>query len=495
MSSPRPSGMRTRTREYDESDDSELQTRKRVAVAGPSREEFDHAKEIAKLSRESEQRLGHLLRTAVEVNGRLHLLFTQEILDSNAKYRESNTNILACLDRVTKAQEERELSRAHKNRLAQTTAFAAGIFFGGFAAKKLVLPLLIGLMLASVNYWWRFRTEIRSPTRRRDPRRRHGTVHQPSFFGKESESPTTILGIRERTVVGNSIPKHDGRQSPIFGLCPRVRTDPSFRCCPLMFKELLRTRIRKIGLAVTVPFCQRKRPAILTMAEQALSQASVNARLADRFLDDRSTDDNIIPLMPPQRKGCHIPSQSKPTLVTRSMVRRNDPSVDVLKMLHTALEARNACGLTSSFDLLSKKWVIFSSPQAPLCPHVLNKYRTEDDCRMTFHDNGIKSYWRAKTHCCDFYDKKLIHTLMENYDEGVYNCKKSDCSVTLSDIKTLAHPEIHPLQRIPLPSYMKRYMSPTKVLMNLQAMITPAGTGTNESQSNGPNPSNIRDVN
>ncbi|KAK0487935.1 hypothetical protein IW261DRAFT_1415545 [Armillaria novae-zelandiae] len=481
MSSPRPSGMRTRTREYDESDDSELQTRKRVAVAGPSREEFDHAKEIAKLSRESEQRLGHLLRTAVEVNGRLHLLFTQEILDSNAKYRESNTNILACLDRVTKAQEERELSRAHKNRLAQTTAFAAGIFFGGFAAKKLVLPLLIGLMLASVNYWWRFRTEDKI----------NPLVEETRVDDME------LLSLMFKGALANTHPQNWSLAS---------------------------------GLAVTVPFCQRKRPAILTMAEQALSQASVNARLADRFLDDRSTDDNIIPLMPPQRKGCHIPSQSKPTLVTRSMVRRNDPSVDVLKMLHTALEARNACGLTSSFDLLSKKWVIFSSPQAPLCPHVLNKYRTEDDCRMTFHDNGIKSYWRAKTHCCDFYDKKLIHTLMENYDEGVYNCKKSDCSVTLSDIKTLAHPEIHPLQRIPLPSYMKRYMSPTKVLMNLQvfhspvgqrikmlhsasgivpaslrqllreshecrAMITPAGTGTNESQSNGPNPSNIRDVN
>ncbi|KAK0482956.1 hypothetical protein EDD18DRAFT_1112466 [Armillaria luteobubalina] len=156
--------------------------------------------------------------------------------------------------------------------------------------------------------------------------------------------------------------------------------------------------------------------------------------------------------MPSQRKSRQIPSQSKPTLVTRSMLRRNDPSADVLKVFHTALEARNACGLTSSFDLLSKK-----SPQAPLCLHVLNKYRAEEDCRMTFHNDGIKSYWRAKTHCCDFYGKKLIRTLMENYDEGVYN----------------SHPQMHPLQQIPPPSYMKRYMSPTKAMMNLQFFNSP----------------------
>ncbi|KAK0220642.1 hypothetical protein IW262DRAFT_1461977 [Armillaria fumosa] len=56
-------------------------------------------------------------------------------------------------------------------------------------------------------------------------------------------------------------------------------------------------------------------------------------------------------------------------------------------------------------------------------------------------------------------EKKLIHTLMENYDEGVYN----------------SHPEKHPLQQIPPPSYMERYMSLTKILMNLQFFHSPVG--------------------
>ncbi|PBK71792.1 hypothetical protein ARMSODRAFT_1016788 [Armillaria solidipes] len=81
---------------------------------------------------------------------------------------------------------------------------------------------------------------------------------------------------------------------------------------------------------------------------------------------------------------------------------RNDPSADVLSRLHQALDVRNSQGLRSSFDLQSNEWVEFSDSQTPLCPHVLNKYHNEDECRMKFHHDGTKSYWKAKTHPCNF---------------------------------------------------------------------------------------------
>ena len=126
--------------------------------------------------------------------------------------------------------------------------------------------------------------------------------------------------------------------------------------------------------------------------------------------------------MPPQHRSRPVYPQFTQTKVTRSLVRRNDPSADVLLRLRQALDVRNSQGLRSSFDLQSNEWVEFSYtitsktayaahtlplrvPQTPLCPHILNVYHGEDKCHMKIHHDGARSYWKAKTHQCDFISK------------------------------------------------------------------------------------------
>ncbi len=64
--------------------------------------------------------------------------------------------------------------------------------------------------------------------------------------------------------------------------------------------------------------------------------------------------------MPPQRRSHPVYPQFTQTKVTRFLVRRNDPSTDVLLRLCQALDVRNSQGLRSSFDLQSNEWVEFS---------------------------------------------------------------------------------------------------------------------------------------
>ncbi len=64
--------------------------------------------------------------------------------------------------------------------------------------------------------------------------------------------------------------------------------------------------------------------------------------------------------MPPQRQSHPVYPQFTQTKVTRSLMRRNNPSTDILSRLRQALDVRNSQGLRSSFDLQSNEWVEFS---------------------------------------------------------------------------------------------------------------------------------------
>ncbi|SJL18806.1 uncharacterized protein ARMOST_22407 [Armillaria ostoyae] len=108
--------------------------------------------------------------------------------------------------------------------------------------------------------------------------------------------------------------------------------------------------------------------------------------------------------MPPQRQTRSRPqAPPKLTMVTRSLLRSNDPPCDVLASFRESLQAHNLAGEVSSFDPGSKAWVEWSkiSP-GPTCPHILNKYRSQEDCTMSLYRNNAGTYWKAKSHPCDF---------------------------------------------------------------------------------------------
>ncbi|PBK62177.1 hypothetical protein ARMSODRAFT_980953 [Armillaria solidipes] len=202
--------------------------------------------------------------------------------------------------------------------------------------------------------------------------------------------------------------------------------------------------------------------------------------------------------MPPQRRTRSGPQAPPPklTMVTRSLLRRNDPPRDILASLRISLKACNLAGKVSSFDVEYKAWVDWSKiSQGPICPHVLNKHRSQEDCTMSLHQSSAGSYWKVKSHPCDFTvpasslptqaflhlsgifqpffsravarrrampDFYLIKVVMYKYESGVYN----------------RHPEQHPLQQRPLPSFMAHYCSVNMVPAgheNLQFFNSPIG--------------------
>ncbi|SJL18015.1 uncharacterized protein ARMOST_21586 [Armillaria ostoyae] len=201
--------------------------------------------------------------------------------------------------------------------------------------------------------------------------------------------------------------------------------------------------------------------------------------------------------MPPQCQTRSRPqAPPKLTMVTRSLLRSNDPPCDVLASFRESLQAHNLAGEVSSFDPGSKAWVEWSkiSP-GPTCPHILNKYRSQEDCTMSLYWNNAGTYWKAKSHPCDFTvaasslpsrafphppgvfrpffsrtvarrrampDLYLIKVMTCKYESGIYN----------------RHPEQHPLQQHPLPSFMARYCSVNTSIAdhgNLQFFDSPIG--------------------
>ncbi|KAK0458334.1 uncharacterized protein EV420DRAFT_1480063 [Desarmillaria tabescens] len=108
--------------------------------------------------------------------------------------------------------------------------------------------------------------------------------------------------------------------------------------------------------------------------------------------------------MPPQRQTCSWPqTPPKLTMVMRSLLHSNDPPRDILASFRVSLQAHNLAGEVSSFDPGSKAWVEWSKISlGPICPHILNKYRSQEDCTMSLYRNNAGTYWKVKSHPCDF---------------------------------------------------------------------------------------------
>ncbi|KAK0442447.1 hypothetical protein EV421DRAFT_1736300 [Armillaria borealis] len=161
---------RTRMREIDRVEESLIQ--KRVAVAGPSREELDEAKETAKFCRESEKRLHQLLRFAEEVNEvneqlhRQQLHHVRELLQASLDNRENNEAVVSRLDKMSKVMGELRLHQARRsNEFTPIVALAVGFFLAGFVVNRSALQLLTNLMVLGLvkHFYTGGRDENSSP--------------------------------------------------------------------------------------------------------------------------------------------------------------------------------------------------------------------------------------------------------------------------------------------------------------------------------------------